>query len=909
MGWYNPPSTGGVVTSWSADGTGLTPSTPTTGAVVLGGILNIASGGTNGSATPTAGAVAYGTGTAYGFTAAGTAGQYLQSTGSGVPTWATVSSATGSPAYYGLFISSSNQLNGGSTSANLVTFDASPVLNNGVSVVSSSQITFANAGQYAIIAELAITNSTGSNPTFYTWMAQNGTNLASTTQDQQFLGGANNTQMTTCTWIINANAGDYAQIYWSCSATTVSLVAQGALTTPTRPASPSAIVSVYSLPQIGLGYAGLTSTTSTTIGTGSKTFTVNLPNSSDAYVVGSRVRVASSASPSNFMEGVITAYSGTSLTVNVDSTGGSGTFASWNFSLAGIQGNAGLTVGTTTVSGGTTTRVLYDNAGVIGEYASVPIANGGTGATTASAGFNALSPITSTGDLILGNGVNSATRLAIGTNGYVLTSNGTTASWAAAAGGSLTVGTTSISGGTSGRVLYDNAGVLGEYSAVPIANGGTGATTASAGFNALSPITSTGDLIIGNGTSSATRLGIGINGYVLTSNGTTASWAAIPAASLTVGTSTISGGTSGRVLYDNAGVVGELANTGTGNNVLATSPTLVTPALGTPTSGTLTNCTGLPYGGLTNVTVVPQGRLTLVTGTPVMTSAQTAKTTIYYTPYVGALIPIYNGTAWTLAQMSSDLSNITTNSATGNAGPAAVTTNSNYDLFVWSNAGTLTLTRGPAWTSDTARGTGAGTTQIAMQNGIWTNAVAITNGPSANQGTYVGTVRSDGSSQLNWNPTPAAAAGGAEAKLHVFNTYNRVLFCAASLDNTSSWTYSTATWRSLDNSTTNRISYIDGLGELNINANFLGVILQTAGLYNFGINRDSTSAQPTTATVQQLTSNNSNFLNQIFIASLGYHYLQAMEVSRDSTSVTVYGNNAVVSGTGQCESLSATMSL
>ena len=34
--------------------------------------------------------------------------------------------------------------------------------------------------------------------------------------------------------------------------------------------------------------------------------------------------------------------------------------------------------------------------------------------------------------------------------------------------------------------------------------------------------------------------------------------------------------------------------TGTGANVFATSPTLVTPVLGTPTSGTLTNCTGLP---------------------------------------------------------------------------------------------------------------------------------------------------------------------------------------------------------------------------------------------------------------------------------------------------------------------------
>lgn len=38
--------------------------------------------------------------------------------------------------------------------------------------------------------------------------------------------------------------------------------------------------------------------------------------------------------------------------------------------------------------------------------------------------------------------------------------------------------------------------------------------------------------------------------------------------------------------------------TGSGANVFATSPTLVTPLLGTPTSGTLTNCTGLPEGGL-----------------------------------------------------------------------------------------------------------------------------------------------------------------------------------------------------------------------------------------------------------------------------------------------------------------------
>ena len=81
-----------TVTSFSAGSTGLTPSTATTGAVTLAGTLAIANGGTNATTTPTAGAVAYGTGTAYAFTGAGTAGYYLQSNGSAAPTWTAVSS-------------------------------------------------------------------------------------------------------------------------------------------------------------------------------------------------------------------------------------------------------------------------------------------------------------------------------------------------------------------------------------------------------------------------------------------------------------------------------------------------------------------------------------------------------------------------------------------------------------------------------------------------------------------------------------------------------------------------------------------------------------------------------------------------------------------------------------------------
>ncbi len=66
------------------------------------------------------------------------------------------------------------------------------------------------------------------------------------------------------------------------------------------------------------------------------------------------------------------------------------------------------------------------------------------------------------------------------------------------------------------------------------------------------------------------------------------------ASGIAVGTTAVTGGTNGRVLYDNAGVVGELAVTGSGNVVLATSPTLTTAALGSSTATTQAPATTRP---------------------------------------------------------------------------------------------------------------------------------------------------------------------------------------------------------------------------------------------------------------------------------------------------------------------------
>ena len=126
--------------------------------------------------------------------------------------------------------------------------------------------------------------------------------------------------------------------------------------------------------------------------------------------------------------------------------------------IASTYGGTGN--GFTKFSGATTAEKTYAlpdaSTTILTTNAAVTIAQGGTGQTTQASAFNALSPITLTGDLILGNGANSATRLGIGANGYVLTSNGTTASWAAGGGSGATI-TNDVATSTNVYPVFANA--------------------------------------------------------------------------------------------------------------------------------------------------------------------------------------------------------------------------------------------------------------------------------------------------------------------------------------------------------------------------------------------------------------------------------------------------------------------
>ena len=102
-----------------------------------------------------------------------------------------------------------------------------------------------------------------------------------------------------------------------------------------------------------------TSTTSNSIGTGSKTFTVA---SGKPYQAGTPLRIADAAAPAtNFLDAVVTSYSGTTLVVEAIGYGGSGTLTSWTVNIGGaktIDGTLGVSQGGT---GATTAAAARTN--------------------------------------------------------------------------------------------------------------------------------------------------------------------------------------------------------------------------------------------------------------------------------------------------------------------------------------------------------------------------------------------------------------------------------------------------------------------------------------------------------------------------------------------------------------------
>ncbi len=276
---------------------------------------------------------------------------------------------------------------------------------------------------------------------------------------------------------------------------------------------------------------------------------------------------------------------------------------------ATFQVNGTNTASQTTLNwqSGTNLTVSNPSAGNVAFNFSgtLPIASGGTGQTTASAAFNALSPMTTLGDLIYGGSspAGAGTRLAgnTTTTKQYFTQTGTGAAssaptWAQGAFADL-------SGTASDAQLANPYSGVGSCAANQWANALTrnaAPTCAQPGFSNLSgsialgqtPLTTRGDLLTVNLTPALIRLGIGTNGQCLTSNGTDASWGSCAAGSgVTLQTNTVNNSSQTLLNLLNSAATNGLTlthtNTSAGNVQLGLSGTLTVPGGGTGL-GTLT---------------------------------------------------------------------------------------------------------------------------------------------------------------------------------------------------------------------------------------------------------------------------------------------------------------------------------
>lgn len=358
-----------------------------------------------------------------------------------------------------------------------------------------------------------------------------------------------------------------------------------------------------------------------------------------------------------------------------------------------------------------------------------------------------------------------------------------------------------------------------------------------------------------------------------------------------------------------------------GTATITTGAAAGTPTLTLPTTtGTLALTSDIASGGGR----VFNGRLTLVPGVPNPKQDQTAKTTLYWTPYNGNQISLYDGASTWNTRTFSEIS-----LALGTLADATM-----YDVFLYDNAGTVAIDTLVQWRNPFFAITGASNaTPIVITsaghglsngdqvdiaylatntagNGTWTVANKTTDtfelsGSVGNGATGIGIggarstplvlqdgvyVKSGATTRLyvgSIYTTSTTTTESSNAKRYVWNYFNRVNGQLFKTD-TTSHTYSTAAYRIWRNQADNRLDWVIGISEdLSQFTMTAQVATGTAGASSYILQQLDDGYDSVTGLFGVVTTRaNTREVSKIYTPSAGKHFVKALQNPSNGTNDT-----------------------